>query len=107
MADEAPGASRLLVPIGRGARPRHARRAAVCLLARGAARARLERVPPATLADALARDLDPGFDRFPERHDVVVRALGAGGGWRLTLSHDPREALPLLREMLADVEGLP
>jgi hypothetical protein len=77
-------------------------RAVVCILERGRANATLERLPPVALVDALAQQLTSGFDLFPDRHDAVVRALTADGGWRLTLSDDPREALPLLRAMLDD-----
>jgi len=75
-----------------------AERATVCLLARGT-RVALERVPADVIEAALARP-DAGFDRFPARHETVVRALAAGGGWRLTTSGDARDALPPLREML-------
>lgn len=71
----------------------------VCLLGRGE-RARLERVDSETLIAALTRDVAPGFDRFPERHTTVARALALDGGWRLSLTTDPNDALPLLEEML-------
>ena len=77
-------------------------RATVCLLARGDGRVELERLAPAAIERALTRQPDAGFDRFPVRHEAVVRALAAQGGWRLTLSRDPREALPLLHRMLRD-----
>jgi len=72
---------------------------AVCLLERGN-RTALARESHESLATALASQLAPGFDRFPDRAGQVIRALTAGGGWRLTLSNDPGEALPCLREML-------
>lgn len=71
----------------------------VCLLDRGA-RASLERVDARTIIDALTCGVAPGFDRFPARNAVVANALAAGGGWRLTLSANPDDALPLLDEML-------
>jgi hypothetical protein len=73
---------------------------AVCVLERGEGAASLERVSASELASALHRDLAPGFDRFPERHARVVRVLTRRGGWRLHLSSDPAQALPLLRRML-------
>lgn len=76
-------------------------RATVCALVRGGAHASLDRLSPALIADVLRRKPDPGFDRFPERHDAVVGALTEHGGWQLTLSDDPREALPLLTSLLA------
>jgi len=92
------GKEKLVVHGGQGAPPAPARDVAVCLLARGR-RVALERVPAHEVADALRR-VDPGFDRFPGRHELVVRDLAARGGWRLTLSDDPREALPPLRDLL-------
>lgn len=96
------GKRKLVVPLADGpaCATYMARDAAVCVLARGQAGAALERLAPAAVEAALLRQPDAGFDRFPERHGAVVRALAARGGWRLTLSNDPREALPLLREML-------
>lgn len=73
--------------------------AVVCVLARGS-RAALERLEaPAVVAD-LTRQLAGGFDRFPERQDAVFAALALGGGWRLTLSDNPHDALPYLKRML-------
>jgi hypothetical protein len=77
-------------------------RAVVCVLERRSANPTLERLTPAALVDALAQQLTSGFDLFPQRHDAVVGALTADGGWRLTLSDDPRQALPLLRTMLEE-----
>jgi hypothetical protein len=77
-------------------------RGVVCILERGQSNATLERLPPTAVVDALAQQLTSGFDLFPERYDAVIRALTATGGWRLTLSQDPREALPLLRRMLEE-----
>jgi hypothetical protein len=57
-------------------------------------------VEPDDLVDALVCRVDAGFDRFPERHPLVARALAASGGWRLTLTGDPHDALPLLHDML-------
>ena len=71
----------------------------VCLLAR-AQFASLEPVGPLTIIDALSTNVAPGFDRFPERHARVVRELAAPGGWRLNLSSNPQDALPLIRAML-------
>jgi hypothetical protein len=72
--------------------------ATVCVLACGAV-ASLERVSRDVIAESL-RIVDAGFDRFPERHEAVVRALSDEGGWRLTLSSDASDAVPLLEAML-------
>jgi hypothetical protein len=63
-------------------------------------RASLERVDGRTVIDALTCGVAPGFDRFPTRNAAVANVLAASGGWRLTLSTDPDDALPLLDEML-------
>jgi hypothetical protein len=73
--------------------------AVVCVLGRGG-RARLEPIDASDVVGELTCNVAPGFDRFPERHDAVARALAGRGGWRLTLSRDPRDAMPLLRHML-------
>jgi hypothetical protein len=73
--------------------------ATVCVLARGTS-ASLERVDDVAIASALNTRVDPGFDRFPDRHARVVTRLAKGGGWRLTLSENPDDALPFLRAML-------
>jgi hypothetical protein len=72
----------------------------VCVLERGDEAATLQRASAADLAEILHREVAPGFDRFPERHARVVRVLTRRAGWRLRLSPDPTEALPLLRRML-------
>ena len=74
--------------------------ATVCVLARDGGGVSLEPLTPDALARALDEQLAPGFDRFPARWPHVVRALTEHGGWRLNLSSDPHEALPLVREML-------
>lgn len=78
--------------------------AVVCLLARGR-RVSLVRAGAAEIVDALTRRVDAGFDRWPARHERVARALAAGGGWRLTLGDDPRDALAPLRAMLGGEEN--
>jgi hypothetical protein len=75
--------------------------ATVCVLARAGGGVSLEPLSPDALAHALDEQLAPGFDRFPARWPHVVRALTERGGWRLNLSRDPTDALPLVREMLA------
>ena len=75
-------------------------RAVVCILERRGSTVSLKRLRPSALIDRLNDQLTSGFDLFADRQDVVTRALAARGGWRLTLSDDPREALPLLRTIL-------
>jgi hypothetical protein len=78
-------------------------RAIVCALVRGE-QAALERVSSTDVSAALVSQLAPGFDRFPRRMERVVERLTADGGWRLTLSNDARQALPLLRRMLDEAD---
>ena len=53
------------------------------------------------LVHALDEQLAPGFDRFPARWPEVARSLTARGGWRLNLTNDAREAVPLIHDLLA------
>ena len=87
-----------LAPAG-GVASHYAHSAVVCLLDRGMT-AELGRIDGVALRDALMSDIAPGFDRFPARHAASASALAVHGGWRLRLSSDPRDALPLLRKML-------
>ena len=76
--------------------------ATVCVLARdGDDSVSLEPLAPDVLARALEEQLAPGLDRFPARWPRVVGALTGRGGWRLNLSNDVRDAVPLVRELLA------
>jgi hypothetical protein len=75
--------------------------AAVCVLSRDGGPLALEPLTPADTARALEDRIAPGFDRFPARWPSVVRALGARGGWRLNLSHDPHEAVAVVRDLLS------
>jgi hypothetical protein len=76
-----------------------ARGPVVCILARGN-RASLEPLQPSDIEADLVRQLSPGFDRFPERNHAAFSAIANGGGWRLTLSEDPYDALALLHHVL-------
>lgn len=75
--------------------------ATLCVLSRDGSGVSLEALAPDALARALDDQLAPGFDRFPVRWPDVVRALTARGGWRLNLSNDARDAVPLVRKLLA------
>ena len=78
-----------------------ANEATVCVLSRDGGSVSLEPLAPDALARALEVQLAPGFDRFPARWPRVRGALTDRGGWRLNLSDDAREAVPLVRELLA------
>jgi hypothetical protein len=75
--------------------------ATVCVLARDGGPLSLEPLSAASVVRALDEQLAPGFDRFPARWPGVARALAARGGWRLNLTDDAREALPVVRDLLA------
>lgn len=75
-------------------------RAVVCLLRRTGRDTVLTRARPETVAAALARAPEPGFDRFPIRHGACARALAGAGGWELAVSNDPSSAVPHLVAML-------
>src|SRR4051812_34594868 len=94
------GSEKIVVPLAATRACYTADDAIVCLLARGE-RAALEALSPDVVAAELRRDVAPGFDRFPARHERVSLALASRGGWRLTLSADPRDALPLLSRLLS------
>jgi hypothetical protein len=99
-----PGSSeKVHVPLARSDAPSSyfADSAVVAVLGRSPT-AKLEPLNAPTLINELERDVAPGFDRFPERHTSVVRALASRGGWRLTLSRDPADALPLLERMVSE-----
>ena len=75
--------------------------ATVCVLARNGGALSLEPLDSASLVRALDLQLAPGFDRFPVKWPEVARALTARGGWRLNLTNDAHEALPVVRDLLA------
>jgi hypothetical protein len=75
-------------------------RVVVCLLTRTGHDTVLMRARPETVAAALAREPEPGFDRFPTRHAACARALAGAGGWELAVSNDPSSAVPHLTAML-------
>jgi len=77
-----------------------AERAVVCLLTRTSDETVLTRARPETVAAALAREPEPGFDRFPTRLAACARALAGVGGWELAVSNDPSSAVPHLVTML-------
>jgi hypothetical protein len=83
------------------AQPRaSARRAALCVLARGT-RVSLERIPEEEAVCVLTRAPERGFDVYGEDSATAVRALAAGGCWRLTLADDPGRAMETLMAAFA------
>jgi hypothetical protein len=96
-----PGGDKLAIHL----RPRHGERClvgrgpVVCILARGY-QASLSPLEPLEVEAELGRQLSPGFDRFPERNHAAFNEVSRSGGWRLTLSNNPRDAVPLLHRVL-------
>lgn len=71
----------------------------VCLLSEGDGPARLERVGASEILDGLTSQVEAGFDLNPEEGRLVAERLARGGGWRVGLSKDPFDAVPLLEEI--------
>ncbi|HEX8366349.1 MAG TPA: hypothetical protein VF603_13795 [Allosphingosinicella sp.] len=91
------------VPAGLCERAPVAQNAALCLLAPGR-NARLERIGPDEVR-AAADALEPGFDLLRPDIEAALARLGASGGWRLTLSAEPAEAIDLLIRNLDRLEA--
>ena len=72
----------------------------VCIIERGAASPTLEPLSRDELIRVLTDQLTQGYDRYPERLDATVNAVARDGGWKLRLTDDPREALPLLLKLV-------
>jgi hypothetical protein len=75
---------------------------AVCLLARDGGPMGLDRATQEEVARELGAELDLTHDLYADSKQPALERLTAGGGWRLRLSADPREALPYLERMVAD-----
>lgn len=84
-----------------------ATRVGVCLLARRGGPVRRARVAAGALRTALWRGLGDQQAIYRGTADRALSRLCARGGWRLNLSKDPREALPCIEQMLAELEGQP
>lgn len=80
----------------------------VCLLEKGAGRPRVQEARPAEVEQVLNGQLEPGFDFFRKDAENVGRLLSdqALRCWRLFVSPDPRESVPLLRGLLAELAAL-
>jgi len=100
------GTLKLTVPLRANTKPwqPYARRARVCLLDRGNGAVQLKRVVPREIRDAIMNASEAHSDREPEQRARVADALSAAGGWRLTLSSHPGDALPRVHEMLDAME---
>jgi hypothetical protein len=79
--------------------PLVASQARVCLLSRDGGAVRLESIGPDEIQAALTERVESGFDRYADDIDAAAAKLAHPGGWRLHLSSDPAESVPLLQEM--------
>ena len=77
-------------------------RAALCLLTPGK-RTRIQALEPETAAHQLMQAFELGFDDFADTLRDPITRLAAQGAWRLELSEEPLEALPLLDRLLSDL----
>ena len=73
-----------------------AERAILCVLVKGD-RVALEPMPEDEAAARLMENPEPGYEFYGARSVAAIRALAAGGCWRLTLSADPAEAIELVK----------
>jgi hypothetical protein len=97
---------KLKIPVDSGlvSQPDPVPEAVVCVLDRGPV-ATIEPLPPAELVAALIRDLEPGLELYGDAPARVAGMLAARGGWRLTLSADPAEAVGLLEQLPSGAPG--
>lgn len=86
-----------------GAPPPVATRAGVCLVERRGGPVRRATVPAEEVRTALTVDLGLSRFRFGPALDAAFARLVGDGGWRLSLSDDPAEAMPYLEAMLDEV----
>jgi hypothetical protein len=102
------GEEKLVVPVGaeRAVDRGRVDRVSVCLLSRRGGRAAvLEPATPAEIATALS-DLETGFDLFRETIGPAIDRLSRSPGWRLSLTDDPRDAIPELHRLFRELAGV-
>jgi hypothetical protein len=84
--------------------PPTATRCGVCVLERTGGRANLAPVSPQDVQALLIEGVGPSRVFHGEALDRAMGALAAGGGWRLSLSENPADAMPFIERMLAELE---
>jgi hypothetical protein len=84
--------------------PPVASRAGVCLLERNGGAASCARASATEVQTSLEAGLGVSRVRFGDALDDALGQLAARGGWRLSLSADPADALPFVDEMLTELE---
>lgn len=97
------GKTKLVLDLDEG--PRCADRAVLCLLSRQpGGSAGIETVDPEAAVRTLTARLDPGFDLFADSIGERIARVAAAGAWVVHLTDDPRDALPLLDDVVAAAE---
>jgi hypothetical protein len=83
-----------------------AERIGVCVLERAGGRAEVEcaRLEPSEVVRAMLAGVEPGFDLFETQLPALVDRLARRGGWRLRVAGPPAEAVPVLRELLDEID---
>jgi hypothetical protein len=97
---QASGKLKIPVSTGLTAPPEPVIHPLVCVLERGRT-ARLDRLSAEELVSALGSDREAGLAPYGTEPARVARMLADPGGWRLTLSDDPNDAVTLLEGIVA------
>src|SRR6266516_4236218 len=82
-----------------------ATRAGVCLLERTGTTASKARASPAEVQAFLKDGLGVGGARYGASLDEALRRLAGAGGWRVSLSANPADAMPMFDDMLAELDA--
>jgi hypothetical protein len=97
------GKQKLMATASLGPPRRSVARAGICVLERSRGPVRASPISSEEIQRTLMHDPAGAGVRFGDRMSRAAAWLGAAGGWRLSLSPNPRDALPPLEEMLAAV----
>ena len=81
-----------------------ATRLGVCVLSPGHETASINAISSDEVTRELLSHVETGFDTYSaEARENTVRALARNGGWRLNLSPNPEDSIPLIRRMLSEI----
>ena len=95
------GKTKIVVPVKLPSREAPAiKRIGVCLLVRDGRASSVEQVSASEIETALSAELASELMMFGDSMRATLRWLAKDGGWHLTLSDRPTEAVPLLGEIL-------
>jgi len=97
------GKRKLVATAGAGPLRRWVTRAGICVLERSGGAVRGSPMSSEEIQRTLMYDPAGAGVRFGERLSRAAEWLAATGGWRLSLSPNPRDALPALEDMVAAV----